>query len=145
MSTFDTLADDYDAKFKEAVEKVREGNLLGAHAIIYAAVSSLYLWSHSRYTEMLKEIEENGGVRLEQVCGACPEAYDAFIGDELIGHLRLRHGGFSVVYIPTNVTVYGARPDGDDCFNTYERDFYLNGAKTALAVAHVKAKIDAMS
>jgi plasmid stability protein len=31
-------------------------------------------------------------VRLVRTCFACPEQYDAFIGEEKVGYLRLRHG-----------------------------------------------------
>lgn len=35
-------------------------------------------------------------IRLVQTCQACPEQYDAFHGDELVGYLRLRGGCFRV-------------------------------------------------
>lgn len=35
-------------------------------------------------------------VRLVETCPACPEQYDAFLDDELVGYLRLRWGRFSV-------------------------------------------------
>lgn len=31
-----------------------------------------------------------------QTCGACPEQYDAMMGDERVGYLRLRLGSFTV-------------------------------------------------
>ncbi len=34
-------------------------------------------------------------VRLVQTCFACPEQYDAFIGEEKAGYLRLRHAAIS--------------------------------------------------
>ena len=37
-------------------------------------------------------------IKLIQTCGACPEQYDAFIGEEQVGYLRLRHGYFRWQY-----------------------------------------------
>ena len=32
--------------------------------------------------------------KLVQTCGACPEQYDVYEGDEEVGYMRLRHGHF---------------------------------------------------
>lgn len=72
-------------------------------------------------------------IRLEMTCGACPEQYDAFVGDKQVGYLRLRHGGFTVDYPDCGgETIYEASPMGDGCFENGERDNYLNAAKTAI-------------
>lgn len=74
-------------------------------------------------------------LRLVRTCGACPEQYDVFLGEEYIGYMRLRHGWFRAEYKGT--IVYQARPDGDGCFECGERDGYLNEACLAIMGAHV--------
>lgn len=65
-------------------------------------------------------------VRLVLTCGACPEQYDAYVGDELVGYLRLRHGYFSVrCPDPSGYEVYSAHPRGDGIFESGERETYL--------------------
>lgn len=87
--------------------------------------------------DMLKEI------RLVQTCGACPEQYDAFIGDELVGYLRLRHGYFTVQYqSPSGELVYSAEPQGDGLFEDNEREGYLSIAKMKLIDKHYKETND---
>jgi hypothetical protein len=72
-------------------------------------------------------------IRLVQTCGACPEQYDAFIGDKQVGYLRLRHGYFRVDYPDCGIkTVYEANPKGDGIFTPDEREYYLNEAKKAI-------------
>ena len=76
-------------------------------------------------------------VRLVMTCSACPEQYDAFIGDKKIGYLRLRHGHFTVEYPDCgDEMVYTASPDGDGIFNNDERDYYLRFAVDALQRRH---------
>ena len=70
---------------------------------------------------------------LVKTCGACPEQYDAFIGDEQVGYLRLRHGYFRVDYPDCGgETIYSAEPKGDGCFECDEREYYLEEAKKAI-------------
>ena len=72
-------------------------------------------------------------LELEQTCGACPEQYDAYIGETEVGYLRLRHGRFTVQYPDSRgEVVYSASPKGDGCFESDEREYYLNEAKKAL-------------
>ena len=72
-------------------------------------------------------------IKLIQTCGACPEQYDAFIGEEQVGYLRLRHGYFRVDYPDySGETIYSAEPKGDGCFDVDERDHYLEEAKKAI-------------
>jgi len=70
---------------------------------------------------------------LELTCGGCPEQYDAYLYDEKVGYLRLRHGYFSVRY-PSSCgeEIYSAQPRGDGIFECDERDYYLNEAKKAI-------------
>lgn len=80
-------------------------------------------------------------IRLVQTCGACPEQYDAFhseTGDK-IGYLRLRHGYFRAEYKGT--IVYDAEPRGDGCFDSDERDYYLEKACSAIRRAHLEKEI----
>lgn len=70
------------------------------------------------------------GIRLNCTCGACPEQYDAYKGDEEVGYLRLRHGYFRVNC--GDVTVYEAFPKGDGCFDDDERDYWLLEALKAI-------------
>lgn len=72
-------------------------------------------------------------IRLVQTCTACPEQYDAYRGDELVGYLRLRHGNFTVrLHGPGGPLVYEAQPIGDGCFENCEREHYLRDARNAL-------------
>lgn len=69
-------------------------------------------------------------LRLEQTCGACPEQYDVFLGDENVGYLRLRHGYF--VAECKGESVYESTTEGDGLFDCDERDYHLNTAKEAI-------------
>jgi len=72
-------------------------------------------------------------IELVQICGACPESYDAvYMGDQ-VGYLRLRHGRFTVECPDAGGNlVYEARPNGDGIFCADEREFYLDKAKEAI-------------
>lgn len=73
-------------------------------------------------------------IRLVETCSACPEQYDAYVGDRQVGYLRLRHGTFLVHVLDAGgEVVYVARPKGDGTFDEDERDFYLTAAKDAIA------------
>ncbi len=74
--------------------------------------------------------------KLVQTCGACPEQYDVFRGDEQVAYLRLRHGTFRVECPPGN-TIFTAEPEGDGMFACHERDHYLRTACEA-----IKARLD---
>ena len=72
--------------------------------------------------------------RLDQTCGACPEQYDVFDeNDEIVGYLRLRHGGFRADYPGCGgETVYSASVEGDGCFMDHERGYHLSRALEAI-------------
>lgn len=73
------------------------------------------------------------GIRLEMTCQACPEQYDAFVEDELVAYLRLRHGTFTVEMPDAGGTlVYSARTNGDGAFDESEREHHLRMAKEAI-------------
>lgn len=80
-------------------------------------------------------------VRLVKTNDSCPEAYDAYIGAEYVGFIRLRNGGFSAMYEPTknlalSRMVYTATPEGDGCFNDDdEREKHLSMASLAFLAA----------
>lgn len=76
-------------------------------------------------------------IRLELTCGACPEQYDAFVGDEMVGYLRLRWGAFRVDYPDCGgETIFEASPEGHGMFEDHERGMYLDLAKKAIAARH---------
>lgn len=68
-------------------------------------------------------------IKLVRTCDSCPEQYDAYLGDEKVGYLRLRHGHFRVE-CPDNggAWVYQAYPRGDGAFDEGERDYHLTQA-----------------
>lgn len=77
-------------------------------------------------------------VRLIKTCDACPEQYDAYLGTQMIGYLRLRHGRFTVEYPDSGGDlVYWANPQGDGVFDCEERDIYLTTAVIALVQRHL--------
>lgn len=72
-------------------------------------------------------------IRLEKTCDACPEQYDAFVGEEKVGYLRLRHGRFTVTCPDeSGCLVFMAKTKGDGLFEFEERDMYLAMAKEAI-------------
>lgn len=76
-------------------------------------------------------------VRLVLTCEECPEQYDAFIGQDQVGYLRLRHGQFRVDYPDCGgETIYTAEPIGDGIFEDHERDRYLRFAVDAILRRH---------
>ena len=72
--------------------------------------------------------------KLIQTCGACPEQYDVYRGDDKVGYLRLRHGYFRAEC--HGEVVYEAHVKGDGLFEEDEREQHLN-----LAVTAIKAKL----
>lgn len=77
-------------------------------------------------------------VELRETCEACPEAYNAYINGEIVGHLRLRWGNFTVTY-GTGELVYSANPPrSQGIFDGKERDFYLNLGCRALIDAYIR-------
>ena len=90
----------------------------------------------------MKKTAKPKNIRLELTCGACPEQYEAFIGDRQVGYLRLRHGHFRVDYPDCGgETIYAASPRGDGTFEADERDAYLAEALAAIA-ARVNKETD---
>jgi len=76
-------------------------------------------------------------VHLKLTCSACPEQYDAFLGNVQVGYLRLRHGSFRVDYPECGGdTIYEASPCGDGAFDDDERDYYLRFAVDAILRRH---------
>lgn len=71
-------------------------------------------------------------IRLVQTCAACPEQYDAYIGDRFVGYLRLRHGYFRAENAAREI-VYEDHPRGDGSFDSAdERRVQLNRACDAI-------------
>ena len=78
-------------------------------------------------------------LRLKQTCGACPEQYDVFDGEKLVGYLRVRHGHFQARYGGGGgPVVYEAFVHGDGMFENSEREYHLKQAESA-----IRAKIAA--
>ena len=72
-------------------------------------------------------------IKLILTSEACPEQYDAYLGDRQVGYLRLRHGYFSVECPDVGgVKVYSASPAGNGRFDSDERDYYLRFAVDAI-------------
>lgn len=73
------------------------------------------------------------GYKLEQTCGACPEQYDVYLGENKVGYLRLRHGHFTAE-VPDSggELVFEDNPRGDGCFCHDERETYLTAAILAI-------------
>lgn len=70
-----------------------------------------------------------GGYELVQTCVACPEQYDVFNGERLVGYFRLRHGVFDACYLGVlGKIVYSAETIGDGVFAVHERDWHLTKA-----------------
>ena len=77
--------------------------------------------------------QQIGEYRLLLTCGACPEQYDVFAGNEQVGYLRLRHGRFRAdVPCCGGETIYQAEPNGDGIFDPDERARYLGEAVAAI-------------
>lgn len=77
-------------------------------------------------------------IRLVKTCNACPEQYEAFIGDRYVGYFRLRWGNLRVDYPDCGgETIYEARVGSglQGIFDSEEqRIMYLNrGCRAILA------------
>ena len=73
-------------------------------------------------------------ITLKKTCDAFPEQYDAYLGDEKIGYLRLRHGHFRAEY--RGEIVYEADTIGDGFFQKDEMHSHLNAACEAILAEH---------
>lgn len=86
--------------------------------------------------ELEPEVEIKG-VKLVRTCIACPQQYDAFIGNTQVGYLRLRHGRFTVESPDVGgKLVYSGYPKGDGIFMKDEEAFFLNEAVNSI-LAHL--------
>lgn len=66
--------------------------------------------------------------------GMCPEQYDVFDGETMVGYLRLRHGHFraDANMGKETLAVYTGSPHGDGGFDDDEREHYLLQAIAAI-------------
>lgn len=79
------------------------------------------------------------GLKLDQTCGACPEQYDVYLGEKVVGYLRLRHGYFTArAYQPVERVVYETETTGDGMFDYSEREYHLKKALKAIALAMIE-------
>ena len=89
--------------------------------------------NHNSKKKKESRIMDINGYKLKLTCSACPEQYDVFKDDKIVGYLRLRHGHFSVEYPDCGgELVYEAQPKGDGIFEDDERDKYLTNAINAI-------------
>lgn len=71
-------------------------------------------------------------IRLEQTCGACPEQYDVYWGDQEVGYIRHRHG-ITEAHCPFGEVVFTSEEArGDGMFEDDEREWMLNQCKQAI-------------
>ena len=80
------------------------------------------------------------GYELFLTCMACPEQYDVYYKDWIVGYLRLRHGCFTVT-VPDvgGETILTTYPKGDGLFEADEREYYLTKAIHAIKSHQFKA------
>ena len=80
--------------------------------------------------------ERYRNITLRLTCSACPEQYDAFIGDRKVGYLRLRWGEFRVDYSDCGGEMIYCHVFGDPLQGTFDSDeqraHHLELAKTAI-------------
>lgn len=80
----------------------------------------------------------NNGLIFLCTSGACPEQYDVYKGDNLVGYVRLRGGTLRFIYPDVGgETIYEHGFEDDDsykgCFDSEEeRDFHLTEISKAL-------------
>jgi hypothetical protein len=72
-------------------------------------------------------------LRFVKTCDACPEQYDVFDGDKMVGYVRLRWGHLTVACPDVGGDVVYSANIGDDgwdgCFeNEAQRSFHLDEA-----------------
>jgi hypothetical protein len=73
-------------------------------------------------------------IQLTCTCSACPEQYEARIGEDIVGYLRLRHGYFYVECPDVGgERVFESKTEGDGCFSNAERSDFLVKAIVAIA------------
>lgn len=70
-----------------------------------------------------------------ETCSACPEQYEIYTENKLVGTMRLRHGLFTAQLFDCEEYVYQASPNGDGCFSTDERDYFLKEAINSVRLA----------
>jgi hypothetical protein len=138
---FEKLPTEIDETFARALRRTSKGELetlrkfftnvrIGEH---YSAVFTLLNAEQARRDDLANAIRLEGG-------GACPEQYDAFIGERQAGYLRMRHGFFRVDYPDCGgETIYEASPRGDGEFAPHERAYFLAEAKLAI-VGRIEAQ-----
>ena len=86
--------------------------------------------------------------KLVQTCSACPEQYDVYLDNQVIGYIRLHRGHFSAQYFyiddANSTIVYHAYLDYNGRFVDEHRNYYLNQAIAALD-RHIYPKAHSIS
>ena len=87
-------------------------------------------------------INKSKEIILVQTCGACPEQYDAYYNNEVIGYLRLRHGYFRAEHM--GEVVYEAHPNNSDGIfgDEEERKYHLKKARKAIKKEYNKRLLE---
>lgn len=100
-----------------------------------SSIESMYIKSLLDPKIRSKIDESASNIQLTLTCDDCPESYKAFIEDEQVGHLDLKFGKFVVQYPDDDGDyVYETKEiKGYDYFDDYEREYFLNEAKIAIA------------
>lgn len=78
---------------------------------------------------------------------SCPEQYDVYYKDEVVGYLRLRHGVFKVEFVDKRgrfEEIYTAYPKGDGMFLEEEREEHIKKALEELDKYMTKVKYKKM-
>ena len=133
-----------DRELNEAIARIQKalGQKYGDFASVYFTGENEKLYN--RAVDMLADYvaaesgfgapdEEQSNLRLVETCGACPEQYDVFDGEKLVGYLRLRHGYFQARFGDVDgPVVYDAHTRGDGMFERDEREYHLEKAKSAI-------------
>lgn len=96
--------------------------------------------SRSPAPALIEEIGHMGlSMKLEDLCGVCPEDYDVTLDGVSIGYFRLRGGHFTVSYgCGYGDFIMHAFPEGSGEFEPDERDAFLEMAAIALAHEHIE-------
>lgn len=61
------------------------------------------------------------GLKFVQTCGACPEQYDVYKGDEIVGYVRLRHS-----FLRCDYPCCGGETIYEKCYNEDDLGGFLN-------------------
>jgi hypothetical protein len=105
------------SKVKRMLQRFQQSTDLDKLFISQSVHISLLKKLYAKY-----DLELRGG-------GACPEQYDVYKNDQLVGYFRLRHSVFTVEYVDDKdeyELLYETHPMGDGMFQDDERFNYMS-------------------